>query len=70
MTISFGALAPPLKDQVGFDNAQIRTLQKCVESATLLLVQGYLTRTEICKVETRIVKGLEKAIKENQGEEA
>lgn len=59
LTLSFGALAPPLSEQLaaqGFtlEDAHIERLQKMADAATVLAVHAFLTDREAQRVRKRI----------------
>ena len=59
--ISFGCLAPPLKEQIpNLLNAD--HYQKLADSISLLKVHGVLTNSQVRKAEFKLVKKIEAAM--------
>ena len=55
-TITFGALAPPLCEQLGVPPARVALHQKQADAITRLLVAGLLTDGEAHRARARLVK--------------
>ena len=60
--IAFGALAPPLAEQLGdrLQPQRIALWQRCADAITLLAVHGLLTGAERAKARTRLIKAIDR----------
>ena len=60
--IAFGALAPPLAEQLGdrLQPQRIALWQRCADAITLLSVHGLLTDAERTRARVRLIKAISK----------
>lgn len=71
MTIVFGAMAPPLKEQIGdllprkMRGIVLRRWQRDADAVTRLMVRGYITGRVAGVARRRIVRSIERAAHEN-----
>ena len=60
MKIRFGALSPPLHEQLGCSKSDLEWEQKLADAITLCNLHSVLTDAETHKARKRLVKKLEK----------
>ena len=65
VSIEFGALAPPLAEQLGIEADRLEHLQWSCDAVTRLAINGLLTEAEKDKVRMRLIKRIAKLVRES-----
>jgi hypothetical protein len=62
--LSFGALSPPIHEQLAIDEFRTRPHQRIANAITLLRIQGIITDSETDRARWRLIKRLSEDINE------
>ena len=64
VTIRFGALSPPLHEQLGVDETELELEQKLADAVVLCMIHGTLTNAEYTRACNRLWKKIVSRMKE------